>query len=52
MWGGNQTDARIRAENQLKAAKAASKANPKDIAALKTAYDAAKYAENKAKGKA
>ena len=47
---GNATDARIRAENALKRAKA-SGADPKDVAILQSAYDAARTEELRQTGK-
>lgn len=47
---GNLTDARKRAEWELKKAQDA-KADSKDIAKLQAAYDAASYEEDKAMGK-
>lgn len=47
---GNQTDARIRAENKLKAAKA-SGADKKTIDILQAEFDAARAIELRATGK-
>ena len=47
---GNATDARIRAENALRQAKAAG-ADQKDIAILQSAYDAARTEELRQTGK-
>ena len=47
---GNQTDARRRAEWELRQAQDC-KADPKVIAKLQAAYNTASYAEDKAMGK-